>query len=112
MDEETHLRLLRLIQKRPEISQRELAIELGISLGKVNYCLKALMEKGWVKAHNFRNSRRKWAYVYLLTPSGIEEKMRLATRFLKRKLAEYEALEEEIARLRIEVGAAERDVDS
>ncbi len=112
MDEETHLRLLRLIQQRPEITQRELAAELGISLGKVNYCLKALMSRGWVKVHNFKNSNNKWAYVYLLTPKGIEQKLTLASSFLKRKLAEYEALEQEIARLRAEVGAADAKPDT
>jgi EPS-associated MarR family transcriptional regulator len=106
MDEETHLRLLRLIQARPEISQRELAAELGVSLGKVNYCLKALIQRGWVKVHNFRNSDNKWAYVYLLTPSGIEQKLRLTAVFLKRKLAEHEALTREIERLRAEMRSA------
>ena len=83
-----------------------------MSLGKANYCLKALMEKGWVKARNFKNSRNKLAYSYLLTPSGIEAKARMTYGFLKRKMAEYEALKDEIAQLSEEVrrtdsGAAE-----
>ena len=76
---------------------------MGISLGKVNYCLKGLMEKGIIKAHNFKNSNNKLAYAYLLTPKGIEEKTRITTRYLKRRLKEYEDLKQEIKMLQEEV---------
>lgn len=105
MDDDTHYRLLRLVEANPELSQRDLARELGTSLGKINYCLNALIEKGWVKARNFRNSRNKLAYAYLLTPRGIEQKAKITVRFLRRKIAEYEALETEIEQLRREVSA-------
>jgi EPS-associated MarR family transcriptional regulator len=103
LTDEAHLRVLRLLSERPDASQRQLAAALGISLGKANYCVQALLQKGWVKANNFANNRNKGAYRYLLTPSGIEAKARLTARFLQRKLAEYEALEREIAQLRAEV---------
>lgn len=103
MNEETHFRILRLLETRPEISQRQLAQELGISLGKANYCLQALLQRGWIKAENFRNSRNKIAYCYLLTPEGFERKAKIAVRFLKRKTAEYEAIKQEIEQLRREV---------
>lgn len=106
MKEESHYRLLTLIEENPEITQREMAREMGVSLGKANYCLKALLEKGWIKANNFRNSQRKWAYVYLLTPSGLDHKFRLTGAFLKRKLEEHEALKQEIARLQAELTAS------
>lgn len=101
--EDAHFKLLRLIDSNPDLTQRELAREMGVSLGKVNYCVKALVEKGWVKARNFRNSRNKLAYAYLLTPRGVEEKAAITLRFLKRKVAEFESLESEIAQLRREV---------
>ena len=103
MTEEAHFRVLRLLAERPDASQRQLAAALGISLGKANYCVQALLQKGWVKATNFANNRNKGAYRYLLTPSGLEAKARLTARFLQRKLAEYEALEQEIAQLQAEV---------
>lgn len=102
--EDTHLRLLRLLQARPELSQRDLARELGTSLGKINYCLNALIDKGLVKARNFRNSRNKLGYAYLLTPQGIDSKATIAVQFLKRKMAEYETLKVEIEQLQREVG--------
>lgn len=101
--EELHFKLLKTLQANPDVSQRELARALGISLGKANYCLRALIEKGWVKAANFRKSTNKVAYAYLLTPHGIEEKTRATAHFLRRKVAEYEALEKEIEQLRDEV---------
>ena len=101
---ETHLQLLRLLEDNPELSQRELAHELGISVGKINYCVNALLAKGWIKARNFKNSRNKLAYAYLLTPSGIEQKAALTVNFLRRKLDEYERLHQEIAQLRAEAG--------
>jgi EPS-associated MarR family transcriptional regulator len=101
-DEETHFRLMRLLETHPQMSQREVARELGVSLGKANYCLKALMERGWVKATNFSNSRNKVAYLYLLTPRGLEQKARLTVRFLRIKMAEYARLREEIEQMRLE----------
>ena len=101
--DEAHYRLLRLIEAKPSLTQRELAQEMGVSLGKVNYCVNALIEKGWIKARNFRNSNNKLAYAYLLTPRGIEQKAVITVHFLRRKMAEYESLKKEIARLRREV---------
>lgn len=101
--EEFHYKLLKILQDNPDLSQRELARKIGISLGKTNYCLRALIEKGFIKASNFRNSQNKVAYAYLLTTRGIEEKVRATAYFLKRKVTEYEALEKEIEQLRSEV---------
>ena len=102
--EDTHFRLLRLLEARSDLSQRDLARELGTSLGKVNYCLNALIDKGLVKVRNFRNSRNKLGYAYLLTPRGIERKATIAVQFLQRKMAEYEILKSEIEQLQREVG--------
>ena len=102
--EDVHLRLLRLLEAKPDMSQRDLARELGISLGKINYCLHALMEKGLIKARNFRSSRNKLGYAYLLTPHGVNRKAAITVQFLRRKVAEYEALKSEIAQLQREVG--------
>ncbi|MGZ3159259.1 MAG: MarR family EPS-associated transcriptional regulator [Burkholderiaceae bacterium] len=102
--EEAHLRLLRLLAANPRMSQRDLADALGVSLGKTNYCLKALLAKGHIKMQNFRNSQNKLAYAYLLTPEGITEKTGLTGRFLKRKIAEYESLKHEIELLKLENG--------
>lgn len=102
MDDETAYKLLKLVQEDPNISQRELAEELGISLGKANYCLKAVMERGLVKAKNFYRSTNKRGYMYLLTNKGINEKARVTFRFLKYKMQEYEALEAEIAQIKQE----------
>lgn len=101
--DEAHYKLLRLIESRPDATQRELAQALGVSLGKVNYCVNALIEKGFVKARNFRNSHNKLAYAYLLTPRGIEQKTAVTVQFLRRKVNEYEALRREIAELKREV---------
>jgi EPS-associated MarR family transcriptional regulator len=103
MDEELRLRLLRLLTESPELSQRELAHRLGLSLGKTNYCLRALIDKGWVKANNFRNSQNKLAYAYVLTPSGLGAKASATTAFLRRKQEEFAQLEREIEQLREEV---------
>lgn len=100
---EIHLKVLRSIEGNPEITQRELAQELGVSLGKANYCLKALIDRGLVKANNFKNSKHKAAYAYLLTPRGLEEKAKITVRFLKQRMGEYEHLKEEIAELQKEV---------
>jgi EPS-associated MarR family transcriptional regulator len=102
LTEEVRYKLLKLLEPNPQLSQREVAKELGISLGKVNYCLQALMDKGWIKAANFKNSKNKTAYMYLLTPRGFEEKARVTSRFLQMKVQEYEALREEIEQLRRE----------
>lgn len=102
MTEEIHYRLMRLLQANPQLSQRDAARELGVSLGKINYCLRALIGKGWIKAGNFRNSQNKAAYMYLLTPRGLEQKASLTLEFLNVKLAEYEALRAEIEQMRRE----------
>ena len=101
--DERRYRLLKLLSEQPQASQRQLSQALGISVGSLNYAVNALIDRGWVKANNFRNSRNKLAYAYLLTPSGIDAKARIAVRFLKRKMDEYEALEQDIAQLRAEV---------
>jgi EPS-associated MarR family transcriptional regulator len=100
--EDLDFRVLRLLQNKPDASQRELADQLGISHGKMNYCLNALIEKGLIKIGNFQNSQHKLKYVYLLTPAGLAEKAHLASRFLKRKAAEYKQLKAEIDALRAE----------
>jgi len=102
--DELRLRVLRALEANPELSQRQLAAELGVSLGGVNYVLKALIERGFVKADNFRKSGTKGMYLYLLTPKGVTEKASLATAFLGRKIEEYQALKQEIEALAVEVG--------
>ena len=94
------LDLLRRLESNPEFTQRELSQEMGVSLGKVNYCMKKLTEKGLIKITNFTHNPNKIGYVYLLTPSGVEEKARLTFSFLKRKIKEYEVLKEEIDKLK------------
>lgn len=101
--DEIGLQLMRLLEGNPRVSQREVAFRFGISLGKVNYCLNALVHKGWIKAGRFRNSRNKSAYRYLLTARGIEQKALLTAQFLRRKTHEYETLRAEIEQLRREV---------
>jgi EPS-associated MarR family transcriptional regulator len=96
---EINVRALELLQEQPAISQRELAQELGISLGKVNYCLRALLAKGLLKAQNFKNSKNKLAYAYVLTPAGIAARAELTAEFLQVKVHEYERLQQEIVRL-------------
>lgn len=103
--EESSLQVLRLLEKNPQLTQRELAAELGVSLGKVNYCVKALLAKGFLKLQNFRGSNNKLAYAYLLTPSGIAAKSSLAVSYLQIKMAEYELLRAEIEQLQREAGA-------
>ncbi|MDX1490586.1 MAG: MarR family EPS-associated transcriptional regulator [Pseudohongiellaceae bacterium] len=102
LSDEARYHILRRLETNPQVSQRELASELGISLGKVNYCLKALVEKGMIKARNFSSSGNKRRYLYVLTPSGLESKATITKRFLQRKLAEYEALKQEIEQLKQE----------
>lgn len=103
-------RLLKLLKTNPQMSQRQVAAELGVSVGRVNYCLRALMEKGLIKVVNFRNSRAKIGYLYVLTPRGMEEKARLAVRFLQRKIAEYEELQAEIDQIRKEAAEADGEL--
>ena len=99
LQEDTYFRVLRILQSNPDLTQREIAQLLGVSTSGLNYCLNALIDKGWVKVHNFSESKNKFGYVYLLTPSGISEKAALTGRFLQRKLMEYEALGAEIESL-------------
>ncbi len=101
LQEDTHFRVLSLLEQNPDMSQRDLAKALGVSLGGVNYSLKALMERGMVKVQNFSRSERKLAYAYVLTPHGLTEKTKLTARFLKRKMDEYEALKAEIDSLQV-----------
>ncbi len=96
LQEDTHFRVLSLLEQNPDMSQRDLAKALGVSLGGINYSLKALIERGMVKAQNFKKSETKLAYAYVLTPQGLAEKTKLTARFLKRKMEEYEALKSEI----------------
>ena len=100
--QDIRLDLLRKLESNPHFTQRELSREVVVSLGKVNYCMKKLTEKGWVKLTNFSHNPNKMGYAYLLTPSGIEEKSRLTFSFLKRKLIEYEELKKEINALKLE----------
>ncbi|WP_133013322.1 MarR family EPS-associated transcriptional regulator [Marinomonas flavescens] len=106
LSDEYRYKILKELQQNPNLSQRELAKRLGISLGKTNFCLKALIEKGLVKAGNFKKSSDKVRYLYLLTPKGIEERVSLTHHFLQRKLNEHEELTSEIEALRREVADA------
>jgi EPS-associated MarR family transcriptional regulator len=107
IQEDTYYRVMRILQENPDMTQRELAEKLSMSLGGLNYCLKALMSKGFVKLGNFQNSKNKFKYVYILTPAGIVQKMAMTGRFLKRKMDEYEALKMEIESLKAEVDGKE-----
>jgi EPS-associated MarR family transcriptional regulator len=106
IQEDTYFRVMRILQENPDLTQRELAEKLGVSVGGLNYCLKALMDKGWVKMQNFQSSKNKFKYVYLLTPQGIAERVALTSRFLDRKMQEYEALKAEIESLHQDVQQA------
>ncbi len=97
-DNQDHFEVLRKIKIKPETTQRELADELGFSLGKLNYCLKALRAKGLIKIENFRKNKNKINYIYVLTPKGIAEKTKLTINFMKRKMKEYEELKKEIGK--------------
>ncbi|MDD1621639.1 MAG: MarR family EPS-associated transcriptional regulator [Methylococcaceae bacterium] len=108
LTDEFRYKILKLVSDNPEISQRELARQLGISLGRANYCLKALIDKGILKASNFRNNNNKLAYMYLLTPDGVELKARITVQYLKWKLREYETLQAEIEELRREAAMLDR----
>lgn len=109
--EDTYFRVLRILKENPDLTQRELARKLGVSVGSLNYCLKALIEKGWIKMQNFSQSKNKFGYVYILTPRGISEKAALTGDFLKRKLSEYEALKLEIASLQSEMQSTNKHKD-
>ena len=102
LQDEIAYKLLKLIESDPHLSQREIAQKMGVSLGKKNYCLKALVDKGFIKFQNFYNNKKKTAYIYNLTPSGIEEKAQVTYRFLQRKIKEYENIKVEIENLKIE----------
>jgi len=108
---EINVRTLELLQKQPEISQRELDKELGVSLGKANYCLRALLSKGLLKAQNFKKSQNKLAYAYVLTPAGIVARAELTAEFLQIKMREYERLQTEIAQLHASAQAMARQHD-
>jgi len=111
LNEELRYRILRLLAERPDVNQRDLALALGLSLGKTNYCVRALIAQGWVKVENFRHSQHKLGYAYALTPSGLRAKARATLQFLQRKQQEYLRLEREIEELRGEAArlpAAER----
>lgn len=101
--QELEYRALKILEKHPDLTQRQLSQALGISLGKTNYLLKSLIDVGWVKLDNFQKSNNKWGYAYFLTPKGVAEKAAITLRFLKRKKQEYDNLQVEIARLQQEV---------
>ena len=102
-DNASYLKLLRLLEQHPEYSQRQMAMALGVSVGKTHYVLKALLNKGWVKAQNFQRSSNKLGYIYRLTPNGLAHRLQLTQNFLVRKEREYLALKTEIASLREEL---------
>jgi EPS-associated MarR family transcriptional regulator len=108
LQEDTYFRVLRMLQDNPDLTQREIAQQLGVSTSGLNYCLNALIDKGWVKVQNFSQSKNKFGYIYVLTPQGILEKVALTGRFLQRKQAEYEALRAEIDSLTAELSAPDQ----
>ena len=101
-NQDIRLDLLRRLESNPQYTQRELSREMGVSLGKVNYCMKKLTEKGWVKLTNFSHSSNKYGYIYLLTPQGIKQKTKLTASFLKIKIEEFEILSDEISKLKLD----------
>lgn len=103
METEIRYRLLKLVESNPNLTQRQMAVEMGLSLGKFNYCLKELVKKGLVKVERFTSSSNKAGYMYILTPHGIEQKAKITTAFLCRKMQEYEQIKKEISELRQEV---------
>lgn len=110
IETEEMLILMRVIDENPQMTQRDLSSRMGLSLGKINFLIKSLIEKGFIKADNFKNSNNKISYLYLLTPAGIEEKTKITYRFLKRKMEEYEKLENEIRHLKKEVDLLDNSV--
>lgn len=109
--EDLHFRVLKLLQDQPDLSQRELAHKLGVSNGKLHYCLKALIDKGLIKLGNFAESKHRMRYAYLLTPAGLSQKAGMTSLFLKRKMAEYEALKAEISALKADLSMASKPSD-
>ena len=109
LQEDTYFRVMRLLQDNPDLTQREIAELLGMSTSGLNYCLKALIDKGWVKVHNFSQSKNKFGYIYVLTPQGLREKLKLTSRFLIRKLNEYDSLKIEIESLQTEISIQKND---
>jgi EPS-associated MarR family transcriptional regulator len=107
IQEDTYFRVMRILQERPDITQQEIVNLVGISTSGLNYCINALIDKGWVKVHNFASSKNKFGYVYLFTPTGIVEKTTLTRKFLLRKLVEYEEIKAEIESLKSEVSRLE-----
>lgn len=105
LQEDTNFRVLRILQANPDLTQHEIAQQLGISTSGLNYCLKALIDKGLVKVHNFSQSKNKFGYIYVLTPQGIAEKARMTAAFLQRKLAEHRDLTNEIAAVQAELNS-------
>lgn len=110
--EDLRFKVLRTLENNPNISHRQLANEIGVSVGAVNYCMRALIDKGHLKVQNFRTSKNRLAYAYLLTPRGIREKSILATRFLNRKLNEYNMLRKEIEAVRAEIDGQNNSSDA
>jgi EPS-associated MarR family transcriptional regulator len=108
VQEDTYFRVLRMLEVNPDLTQREIAERLGVSTSGMNYCLNALIDKGWVKVQNFSQSKNKFGYIYVLTPQGIVEKVTLTSRFLKRKQAEYEAIRVEIDGLTSELSPSDK----
>jgi EPS-associated MarR family transcriptional regulator len=108
IQEDTHFRIIRILQETPDLTQRELAEKLGMSVGGLNYCLNALIDKGLVKMQNFNQSKNKFGYVYLLTPKGVSEKISMTSKFLERKLVEYDALKAEIDSLNAHTDISEK----
>jgi len=102
-EQEIHYRLLKVLSQDPQLGQRDMAKRMGISLGKVNYCISNLASKGWIKINRFKSAKNKIPYTYVLTPKGLEEKGKLTLRFLKRKLSEYEEIKKQIRELHYEV---------
>ena len=103
INKDLEYRVLKILEQQPDLTQRQLAEELGVSLGKTHYLVKSLIDVGWVKLDNFQRSDNKWGYAYLLTPMGIAEKATITARFLVRKQREYTQLQEEIIQLQEEV---------
>lgn len=109
--EDTYFRAMRILQDNPDITQRELAEKLGVSVSGLNYCLKALIDKGWIKIQNFNKNKKKLGYAYLLTPVGIIQKASLTSSFLHRKTQEYAALKLEIKQIKQEVKQMKQEVN-
>ena len=112
LNQELEYRALKILEQQPDLTQRQLSEELGVSLGKTNYILKSLIDVGWVKLDNFQKSDNKWGYAYLLTPKGIREKSILTHKFIERKRKEYENLKKEIEALEVETGLIEKKLEN